>query len=280
MRNEYNNKFVKRYTKLLAILAVVLWSISYLGSGMTKVYSWLIVIILLPAISLLSMFATILPCLIKRCFTREHLTLTGLCVLLFLPIGGVLGLFPLKYPADANSHVLEIPSPFIEDVHYVPLGENRAHNPWPQERLAYDVLATPYDHGAMKNQDYGIWDMAVYSPVAGEVVGVCNNQEDIAPSSEDFTSFAGNYVYIKVEETSTYLIFAHLKQGSVEVNAGDRVEPGDILGHIGNSGTTSEPHLHLQHQRQNPNEVAYPLFAEGLPLKIQGNLTRKTDSTF
>ena len=55
-----------------------------------------------------------------------------------------------------------------------------------------------------------------------------------------------------------------MKQGSIKVKAGDRVEVGDFLGQVGNSGTSSEPHLHIHHQRQNPMETL--TFAEGLPL--------------
>ena len=52
---------------------------------------------------------------------------------------------------------------------------------------------------------------------------------------------------------------------SVAVKEGDRVEEGDLLGKCGNSGHTSEPHLHIHHQRQRPNLHVIGL-AEGLPL--------------
>jgi hypothetical protein len=46
---------------------------------------------------------------------------------------------------------------------------------------------------------------------------------------------------------------------------GQRVEEGQEIGQCGNSGNTSEPHIHIHHQRQDPPVV--PLnFAEGLPL--------------
>ncbi len=74
----------------------------------------------------------------------------------------------------------------------------------------------------------------------------------------------GNHIALKLE-TGTYLIIAHLKPGSVLVKAGDMVEEGQIIGQCGNSGNTSEPHIHIHHQRQDPN--FYPVnFAEGLPL--------------
>ena len=38
------------------------------------------------------------------------------------------------------------------------------------------------------------------------------------------------------------VILAHLKQSSMAVTSGMRVEEGDILGEVGNSGNTSQPH--------------------------------------
>ncbi len=58
---------------------------------------------------------------------------------------------------------------------------------------------------------------------------------------------------------------AHLRQGSVAVWEGEQVAEGQLLGEYGNSGSTSEPHTHIHHQRQDPREVPTE-FAEGLPL--------------
>lgn len=275
MKSENVDKFLRMYSKLLLILVVMSWLISYLGNGMMKVYSWISVIVVLPIIGFSSLIIIIVLLLRLRKYSKKYVRFLVLCVLLIVPFGGVLGVYPLEYPVDTSRTPLVIPSPFIEEVYYVPLDENRAHKLWPQERLAYDVLAAPYDHGAKMNAEYGIWEMPVYSPVVGEVVGVCSDQVDIMPLKEEFTSLAGNYVYIKVTETNSYLIFAHLKEDSIPVNVGDKVEPGQLLGKIGNSGTTSEPHLHLQHQRQNPNEISHPLLAEGLPLIIEGKVDVK-----
>ena len=69
---------------------------------------------------------------------------------------------------------------------------------------------------------------------------------------------------------------------SVRVNVGDHVEVGDYLGRIGNSGTSSEPHLHIHHQRQDPTKIMHPLLAEGLPLYFidkEGNEYMPTKDT-
>lgn len=74
-----------------------------------------------------------------------------------------------------------------------------------------------------------------------------------------------------MEETGTYFILAHLEKGSVNVSVGDYVEQGMLIGKVGNSGTTSEPHLHIQHQRNNPIDMKIAICAEGLPVQFVDN---------
>ncbi|MEU5987523.1 M23 family metallopeptidase [Spirillospora sp. NPDC047418] len=61
-----------------------------------------------------------------------------------------------------------------------------------------------------------------------------------------------------------YAVFAHLRRGSVRVGKGDRVRAGDVLGEVGNSGNTSEPHLHF-HLMDRPG----PLAAAGIPFAFR-----------
>ncbi|MDN4069076.1 M23 family metallopeptidase [Paenibacillus vini] len=69
------------------------------------------------------------------------------------------------------------------------------------------------------------------------------------------------------------MLLNHLKQNSLTVKIGDHVQTGDLLGRVGNSGSTSEPHLQIHHQRQNPVLTPHPVLAEGLPLYFKGTDT-------
>ncbi|PSF08122.1 M23 family metallopeptidase [Marinobacter halophilus] len=64
---------------------------------------------------------------------------------------------------------------------------------------------------------------------------------------------AGNYVAINCG--GVFAILAHLRQGSIAVATGDRITTGDLLGQMGNSGNSSEPHLHLHAQKGLPEEA-------------------------
>jgi len=64
------------------------------------------------------------------------------------------------------------------------------------------------------------------------------------------------------------VVLAHLRQGSVEVAAGEDVAVGSRLGRVGNSGNSSEPHLHIHAVRGrivDPAEV----FASGTPVPMR-----------
>jgi len=88
----------------------------------------------------------------------------------------------------------------------------------------------------------------VYSPhraVVRRIVDGCDDNESLGPP--DRASPAGNYVLLDCPRMT--LLLAHLKRGSIRVRAGDLVEAGDFLGLAGNSGNSSEPHLHVHAER-------------------------------
>lgn len=55
----------------------------------------------------------------------------------------------------------------------------------------------------------------------------------------------GNYVKIKHSD-GTYTIYAHLSKDSITVTAGDVVEQGQVIGKMGNSGSSTGTHLHFE----------------------------------
>jgi len=72
-----------------------------------------------------------------------------------------------------------------------------------------------------------------------------NTSEDLLPPKTDKNNPAGNYIILKVENTDNAVLLAHLMKDSIRVKQGDRIEAGQLIGKVGNSGNTSEPHLHI-----------------------------------
>src|SRR4029079_9602381 len=69
----------------------------------------------------------------------------------------------------------------------------------------------------------------------------------------------GNFVVLQVAD-GVYAFYAHLKPGSVDVQVGDRLTKGEMIGRTGNSGSSTGPHLHFQ-MMDRPSA----LVADGIP---------------
>lgn len=130
------------------------------------------------------------------------------------------------------------------------------HYAYENQRYAFDFLITKddlsYDGKAKKNESYYAFGKNVLAPADGKVVQVENDIKDNYPvggMNEDQP--AGNHVIID-HGNNEYSLLAHFKQGSIEVKEGDQVKQGNTLGLVGNSGNSSEPHIHF-HVADSPD---------------------------
>ena len=57
---------------------------------------------------------------------------------------------------------------------------------------------------------------------------------------------AGNHLIIAIGAEGPFVLLAHLQRGSLQVQAGQPVSEGESVARCGNSGNSTEPHLHLQ----------------------------------
>jgi hypothetical protein len=120
---------------------------------------------------------------------------------------------------------------------------------------------------------YAIFGADLVAPCDGEVIAVENAMPDLRVPETDADRKLGNHVLLRCGDT--VIVMAHLRQGSVRVAAGDRVAVGDPVAQVGNSGNSTEPHLHIHAQRQGPPET--PLAAEPLWLRIDGRFLVRGD---
>lgn len=118
--------------------------------------------------------------------------------------------------------------------------------------------------GDPKNpESYFCYGQEVFAVADGEVVemldGLPNQVPGKLPDSIDLAQADGNHVILKLA-SGPYALYAHLKPGSVRVKRGDRIRAGQVLGLVGNSGNTSEPHLHF-HLMDGPSAMS----SNGIP---------------
>ncbi len=254
----------------ITLIAVIILSGMFLSGGMPKVSAWYLMQFILPVTGLIGLIYSIIRSIVIKRLDKIVLT-TGIISL--MGIAPVLMLFyPPTFPASLDH---TIPSATVRLPANVPLkvawgGDNKAVNQHvvvPDQRWAYDFVVEPYFTGSSDLNDYGCYGVEVVAPASGLVTTAHDGEPDVVPGqlSNNLTAPTGNHVVIQLDETGTYLLIAHLMQGSITVTSGQQVIEGQVIGKCGNSGNTSEPHIHIHHQRQNPAE--YPInYAEGLPL--------------
>lgn len=115
---------------------------------------------------------------------------------------------------------------------------------------------------------YAAYGAIIHAPCDGVVLAARTGQPDLIPPSTDSTQPAGNFVSIFCKNTT--IILAHLKSGSVRVVPEENIKKGDILGEVGNSGNTSEPHLHI-HAVEGKTQDMNKLLRYGDPVTMLFN---------
>jgi murein DD-endopeptidase MepM/ murein hydrolase activator NlpD len=83
----------------------------------------------------------------------------------------------------------------------------------------------------------------VLAPGQGTVVVAEDGVPDNQPNKPVPGNLYGNFVVID-HGTGEFSLIAHLNQGSVKVKVGDVVSAGQLVGRTGNSGMSTEPHVH------------------------------------
>jgi murein DD-endopeptidase MepM/ murein hydrolase activator NlpD len=178
------------------------------------------------------------------------------------------GIWYVGYGASFHtSHRWAIPEEFALDIAKV--GESG---------LSHKGDGTHFD-------DYYAYGADVLAAASGHVISAANDQPE-DPSAmqrpnetqeayfarlqkeqgerlaKGLTAITGNYVMID-HGKNEYSLYAHLQPGSVRVHAGDEVKAGDVIGKLGSSGNSTEPHLHF-HVCDKPD----PLMCAGIPVNF------------
>lgn len=142
----------------------------------------------------------------------------------------------------------------------------------PTQRYAYDFVILDDENHSFCGDDkevtnYYCYSKEILAPEDGVVVEIKNNSKDsillgmgkFIPRSKHI---AGNYIVIRHGQNE-YSTLAHLKKDSFFVKVGDKVSKGQVVALCGNTGSSTEPHLHFQLQN---GQSFYS--SVGLPIKF------------
>ncbi|HET6462716.1 MAG TPA: M23 family metallopeptidase, partial [Candidatus Krumholzibacteria bacterium] len=136
------------------------------------------------------------------------------------------------------------------------------------QRFAYDMLimknGESHTGDGKKLTDYFSFGQDILAPAAGTVVWSCDSLPNNEIGQSNTTHPVGNGVVID-HGNGEFSLIAHLQPKSQKFKVGDKVQAGVVIGKCGNSGNTSEPHLHY-HLQTGPDIMS----AEGLPVVFTG----------
>jgi len=197
---------------------------------------------------------------------------------------GVLGWGLMGYAPERPA--VDVAPPLHGDGYYVahgggtpPINYHGAASP--SQRYALDLTRLgewglrAYGVAPSHLSAYAVYGDSVHSPVAGTVVEAVDSLRDARwPEGQPA---AGNHVWLRRD--SLYVLLAHLRQGSVRVEAGEQVAAGQPIARVGNTGNTTEPHLHMHAVR---HDGALPTLdslagAPPVPMTVDGRFLTRND---
>jgi len=141
--------------------------------------------------------------------------------------------------------------------------------------VVVDSLGAKFQGGGTRNEDWYGYGAPVLAPAAGQVVAAHDGQpdNDEVGSENRFDQSSvlrdpmllyGNYVVLD-HGRGEFSVLGHLKNGSVAVRPGAPVAKGTVIGRVGSSGSSINPHLHYE-LRTGPGVRG----VDGLPAHFEG----------
>jgi hypothetical protein len=124
------------------------------------------------------------------------------------------------------------------------------------QRFAIDFLqvdsAGNSHHGdPSKNENYYDYGTPLLAVADGIVVETKDSIPQNVPGANSravpitMVTVGGNHVAIDIGH-GHYALYAHVQPGSLRVKVGDHVKRGQVIALLGNSGNSTEPHVHFQ----------------------------------
>lgn len=153
------------------------------------------------------------------------------------------------------------------------------------QRYAYDFIILDEDGKSFSDTpdnlaNYYCYEKEILAPADGIVVKVrtdCKNSKIMENGKTDplIKDIRGNYIIIK-HAPNEYSCLAHLMPNSISVCVGDVVKSKQVIALCGNTGNTSEPHLHFQIQNTSDfyNSAGLPIHFEQIKTSIHKNYNK------
>jgi len=242
--------------KMLATVMIIGW-VFQTGRWDWVGYYIRYIFILLLLVSLFFSLKKIKPLPFRIKLTRQQKLNTSIYAFLVIVFGFYNGSALTGYATEQQE--IELAFPLNNGTYYVAHGGSHTqlnyHNAYEPQQFAIDIVklnkfgirASGFYPEELDK--YAIYGDILYSPCDGEVLESRNHLPDLNPPKMDSEHPEGNYVAISCVDNNTKVYIAHMQQDSLEIVERDSVKEMEPIGLVGNSGNTSEPHLHIHAEK-------------------------------
>jgi hypothetical protein len=139
--------------------------------------------------------------------------------------------------------------------------------------LQVDSLGRTFVGDSTDNKSYFAYGKEIFSVADGIVVATKDSIPENRPRSPvaravpiTLETVGGNHIVVDLGG-GQYAFYAHVQPGTLRVRVGDRVKRGQVIALLGNSGNSTEPHLHF-HVVDAIGAGTSTLGAEGIPYEL------------
>lgn len=151
-----------------------------------------------------------------------------------------------------------------------------AHKPWWGTGHAVDLIAIDawgFRADAAMPSDPGgclIFGKPVVAPCSGEIVAAVDGLPDMEVPQTDTNHLAGNHVILSCN--GVHVLLAHFRKSSLVIRMGRQLATGETIAAVGNSGNSSEPHMHINAQEPGTADASFS--GAPIPIRINGRNDR------
>jgi hypothetical protein len=199
-----------------------------------------------------------------------------------LALGNLLLITARSHP---KSEAVDLQFPLRHGTYYVIQGGNSRisnffHSRRRSQKFAVDIIklnALGRRSSGLLPGDldrYEIYGDTIYAPHNGIVISAVDGQPESVPPTMVADEPLGNGLAIDMGQDRV-IIIAHMKPGSVMVSQGERVQAGQPIGLVGNSGRSAEPHLHIKVVIPDKSDNIFR--GEPVPMRFDGRFLTLND---
>ncbi len=121
---------------------------------------------------------------------------------------------------------------------------------------------------------YAIYGDTIFSPCDGKIVQAKGGLDNLPPGVRDNLNPAGNHIILEYQ--NNLILMAHMLKNSLMVSTGNFVKRGQPIARVGNSGRTTNPHLHI-HAIAGTDTSKIIEGGNGIPINFDGKFPIRND---